>query len=252
MKKKLGFTLAEVLIVLGIIGIVAEYTIPTLMNSFKKQTYTVSLQKFYSNFQNGMKQYMVNQGCTDLICTGLFNGSSNTQAWQDAMSTALNQIFKIGNLYGSSNVALSSFNSVDLNKSGAMPYFYDEDGYNYSFMTVDGFLVAIRDYYPGNCTDFSSYPTARLYQACGYVRVDTNGFKPPNTQGRDFFMFYLGNDGVLYPYHGYDASKVGEAYWRDSAEGMWCGVPGSSEIPGVDSGVGCVARIMENGWNMDY
>lgn len=43
-----GFTLAEVLITLGIIGVVAALTIPTLITNYKKKEYSVRLKRFYS------------------------------------------------------------------------------------------------------------------------------------------------------------------------------------------------------------
>jgi len=46
--KNLGFTLAEVLITLGIIGVVAAMTIPTLLTNIRHRDYTAKLKKFYS------------------------------------------------------------------------------------------------------------------------------------------------------------------------------------------------------------
>ena len=43
-----AFTLAEVLITLGIIGIVAAMTMPTLIQNYKKQEYGAKLKKFNS------------------------------------------------------------------------------------------------------------------------------------------------------------------------------------------------------------
>ena len=43
-----GFTLAEVLITLVIIGVIASMTIPTLMNKTNKQEYVSRLKKAYS------------------------------------------------------------------------------------------------------------------------------------------------------------------------------------------------------------
>lgn len=48
LKKINAFTLAEVLITLGIIGIVCALTIPTLVTKFKRQTAEAKLKKFYS------------------------------------------------------------------------------------------------------------------------------------------------------------------------------------------------------------
>jgi len=41
MNKKMAFTLAEIIIVLGIIAIIAESTIPSLVQNYQKQTYLV-------------------------------------------------------------------------------------------------------------------------------------------------------------------------------------------------------------------
>ena len=46
--KKYGFTLAEVLITLSVIGEVASMTIPTLIQNHKKHIAETRLQKFYS------------------------------------------------------------------------------------------------------------------------------------------------------------------------------------------------------------
>ena len=48
MKKKNAFTLAEVLITLGVIGIVAAMTLPALIQKQQKKEISVSLKKFYS------------------------------------------------------------------------------------------------------------------------------------------------------------------------------------------------------------
>lgn len=45
---KKGFTLAEVLITLGIIGVVAAMTLPTLIQNYKNQVVETRLKKFYS------------------------------------------------------------------------------------------------------------------------------------------------------------------------------------------------------------
>ena len=47
-KDEQAFTLAEVLITLGIIGIVAAMTMPSLIQSYKKQEATARLKKFSS------------------------------------------------------------------------------------------------------------------------------------------------------------------------------------------------------------
>ena len=60
--KKAAFTLAEVLITLGIIGIVAAMTIPTLITSFKKIKIETDLKTSYSILQNMVKLSAVENG----------------------------------------------------------------------------------------------------------------------------------------------------------------------------------------------
>lgn len=50
-----GFTLAEVLITIGVIGVVAAMTIPTLISSYKKKVIETRLSKFYSTMNQALK-----------------------------------------------------------------------------------------------------------------------------------------------------------------------------------------------------
>ena len=45
-----GFTLAEVLVTLGIIGVVSAMTVPTLMQNYQRQSYVTQLHKVYNEF----------------------------------------------------------------------------------------------------------------------------------------------------------------------------------------------------------
>ena len=45
---KRGFTLSEVLITLGIVGVVAVLTVPSVMKNYRNRLYVSQLQKVYS------------------------------------------------------------------------------------------------------------------------------------------------------------------------------------------------------------
>ena len=53
-KKSLAFTLAEVLLTMTIIGVVAAMTIPTLHYQRVKKEYTTKLKNFYSRMDNAI------------------------------------------------------------------------------------------------------------------------------------------------------------------------------------------------------
>lgn len=59
---KFGFTLAEVLITLGIIGIVAALTIPGLITKCKEMQYRVTYKKVYSSLNQAMKYAQEDDG----------------------------------------------------------------------------------------------------------------------------------------------------------------------------------------------
>lgn len=62
--KHFGFTLAEVLITLGIIGIVATLTIPALITNYQKKQTAVKLSKFYSIMNQAILQWENDEGIT--------------------------------------------------------------------------------------------------------------------------------------------------------------------------------------------
>jgi prepilin-type N-terminal cleavage/methylation domain-containing protein len=77
-----GFTLAEVLITLGIIGVVAALVMPPLIQNSRKRAVETRLQKFYSVMQNAVKLSEVEHGdkegwwtsdCGAMKCIDYFN-----------------------------------------------------------------------------------------------------------------------------------------------------------------------------------
>ena len=60
--KKAAFTLAEVLITLGIIGIVAAMTIPTLLTNYRRATVETKLKRFYSTINQALQMSIAEKG----------------------------------------------------------------------------------------------------------------------------------------------------------------------------------------------
>ena len=90
--KKAAFTLAEVLITLGIIGVVAAMTMPTLIANYQKQVATTRLKKFYTTYSqayNQSKNYNYDIDGADILKNGL--NSTQMMDWYD---TYLRPYFK--------------------------------------------------------------------------------------------------------------------------------------------------------------
>lgn len=71
--KNYGFTLAEVLVTLGIIGVVSAMTIPTLMQNHQKKTYVTQLHKVYNELQQAFLQYRNDKNAVSLSEAGLIS-----------------------------------------------------------------------------------------------------------------------------------------------------------------------------------
>lgn len=245
-KKFLGFTLAEILIVVGIIGIIAELTIPVIVNNIQKQTYIAQLQKTYTTFNQALVQIAADAGCTgDLACTGIFDSGATAAT----VGSAIVKYFKVSKDCGltqnlgcmSDNVnanfdGTGAFSSRD---SGTWPY--------YRFITNDGTSIDI--VFDGSCLSCSqnksSGVTGNLTQTCTWVYFDINGpTKGPNYMGRDIFEFWISNGKgpLLYPQGGKDDANSG--WWKSGGGG--CGGNGNK------AGFMCAARIIEEGWQMNY
>ena len=59
---KKGFTLAEVLITIGVIGIVAAMTLPMLLVNHREKEMVTRLKKVYTNISQAMQRAIVENG----------------------------------------------------------------------------------------------------------------------------------------------------------------------------------------------
>ena len=82
---------------LGIVGVVAALTIPTLINYYKKQTYITGLKKFYAEFSQVITMAKSDMNCSNTECMG-FVGDINDQNWVNGMSDFVNKYFKSARL----------------------------------------------------------------------------------------------------------------------------------------------------------
>lgn len=74
--RKIAFTLAEVLVTLGIIGVVAAITMPTLIDNHQKKVAATRLEKFYSMMSQAVYQWV---GDTGFIPGTTYNFPENTK-----------------------------------------------------------------------------------------------------------------------------------------------------------------------------
>ena len=240
-QQHIAFTLAEVLITLGIIGVVAAMTIPTLMNNSQKKQYVVGLKKAYSTWNQALVQMANDAGCPgDLSC---FFDSGDA----DVMGNKMVKYFKTVKICPQAGSVKGCFpDEVASNIDGTGKGAGYDDGV-FRFITTDG--MAVMFFSPVQDCDYHAMgaPGTAPGSVCNSdsLYIDVNGLKLPNTIGRDIFQFWItnGKGPQLYPTGGPD---TGIYFWK----GYSCdyGYNSGTVIDGAD----CAARIMEQGWEMKY
>lgn len=185
-----AFTLAEVLIVLGIIGIVAEMTIPTLVQNFQEKVATAQLKKVYSTLSQAYTMAVQENGTPD---TWGLSAPDNHRPIVDNLKPYLKVIqdcsdgskgcFPTGGMY--------KFFSPSKGNNGV----YDNLAYP-KLKLADGTLLFGSVDSNSNCTNIRG-TTQELQSECGTYFVDINGYKNPNQLGKDVFIFYLTKYGII-------------------------------------------------------
>jgi len=240
-----GFTLAEVLITLGIIGVVAAMTIPTLVASAQKQQYVAQLKKNYSVLSQVLLQISADNDCYgDLACTNLFKSIDNIgleipkyvkvlkmstpSQSADFFASSYKTFEGVAETNGDHSLPIVSFS--EMSGTGA--------GSGYRYLLTDGTAISLNNI--ANCTSAAD-------SICGTIQIDLNGAKAPNMAGRDAFAFAIMGNATLYPAGGH---KFGDDLsWKGTTE-YNCTNP--LQVDGTACAHGCAGRIIDEGWQMNY
>ncbi len=212
-----GFTLAEVLITLGIIGIVAALTMPTLIQKNQDKELISRTKAVYSTIQNAVLKSQSDYGVigdnsllfspnntsiqTAEAFAKYFNGARVCKSKTDKGCSTYYYKVKYGSL------RLSSDNSGAADEMGAWPKILLNNGailailqYNnpdcYAAQTVN-----VTDEYgrPLKNPDGTNQTKIWNNRRCAMIRFDVNGIKNPNQLGRDVYSVAVMKDGKVKP-----------------------------------------------------
>lgn len=181
-----GFTLAEVLITLGIIGVVAAMTLPTVINKINNKQNITAMKKAYSELSQIQQTLDYEYGGSFPIACNNFDDDCLRNLFVEKMkvikkckSSAPNECQAKSYYADGSELK----NTTNINQG--WPMLVTESGYSVKFR----FHIA-------NCDSFSpNFKNAdgslRELKTCGWMQVDTNGKKKPNTAGKDIFFIHI-------------------------------------------------------------
>lgn len=177
--EKSGFTLAEVLITLAIIGVVASLTIPSVVQNYKKTQTVTQLKKAYSALANTTNLAIAEHGPIIGWDVGDYSGSGSV----DFTDKYLIPYLKVSKNCKDSTTGLCKFEYNALNKAYSSTF-----GASLArFYLNDGTFIAV-----------SYHNSSEPYPCNNYIDIyiDINGQKKPNTYGKDLFRF---NYWICYP-----------------------------------------------------
>ncbi len=187
-----GFTLAEVLITLGIIGVVAAMTMPTLIAKHQKQETISRLQKAYSIFNQAMKRSELDNGEYDIWPKG------KDIVVENYFNTYFKPYYKGVKLCenakdcGYTRAGENSNPWKNINGTPIAWGLKTEDS-RFLFQIADGTVI----FMPRYTRDADGNPS---YYSSGNVYIDLNGGGNPNVLGKDVFLFKLASKKGLIPY----------------------------------------------------
>lgn len=214
---------------MGIIGVVAALTIPTLIANYQKQVLVTQLQKTVTTFQNGIRMINASEEVDNI-----FNSSfGSTGSGYSEYEVYPNEIAKFLGWE-------TSLNDYELDIEGekfSLPYSL-KSGARFAFN--------------GECLDGGGTPLAfsngyKLGDDCVLsFQFDVNGPKHPNKFGKDIFQFNFYPDGRV---NSYMVDAVLPSGGGTSDLKLLCNGKSDETEDWLSL---CGYYIMQNGWKMDY
>lgn len=190
MGNKSAFTLAETLIVLGIIGVVAAITIPTLMSRYREKVMINKLVETYSILSQAYKSAInEHEDPSGWIEMNAAEGMYDENAHKNFANTIKPYLKLANDCVGDDNYAKNHCTPVDMTNYAYAPH-------RVWIKLLNGTSVAFRIWSP-KC-DFSLFPGGSVNRnnTCGSITVFLESNKK-TVHGLNSFNFYATTEGVI-------------------------------------------------------
>ena len=232
---KKGFTLAEILITLSIVGVVAVLSIPSVMKNYKNRMYTAQLQKVYSQIAGAAEAIMSDEQVDDFKETkaSAANSKDTDNEYIAGPAYFLNNYFKTIKQDCASSSPDSDSNACVSKNAG---YYKTITGSSVSETTPDYCVQTVNG--AAICSSYNSS------NQCLSILVDVNGLESPNIAGRDIFSMDIHSSGSISDYY----SGCGESSYVCASSS--CTKGSTSNL--YNAACGCLTSVIESGWKMEY
>jgi len=236
--KKYAFTLAEVLITLAIIGVIAAITIPSIVANHQKRTLETQFAKAYRTISQA-----VNLAIAE-------HGDISTWDWGEGLTEA--QKTAIVEKYLLPYLNVMKFCPASTPQGCAPDEMYKLlSGANWTNLNTRKHPKALLA--DGSIIEFN-FGNACITNAgwCLATQIDINGAKKPNAVGRDVFQFnFYSQTGEFFPsgiYRDDTYDKDTNTYVRRTAEELRDECNSEVKVGGWS----CAARIVADSFKINY
>ena len=179
MNKKDGFTLAEVLITLSILGVVAAVSVPNLIQHHQKMIVENQLKKTYSLVQNSIDMQKV-----------------ITVDWSQQLTSGVTPLKEAYNNCIIGNLKIKNYRNTYVTKLNKYADYKLINGRG-SHPSLNGTYYYIYELNNGAILYITKYPLNSGGWTLPFMYIDVNGLKGPNILGRDLFYFEVNGSGSL-------------------------------------------------------
>ena len=199
-KVKAAFTLAEVLITLGIIGVVAAMTIPTLISNYQKKITVTKLKQTYSILSQALKMAQAEHGDPNTWSIAGVKGSSaldegkREEIVTNFMATYIHPYIKVVKDYGYKSYPEHGYDGPNFPDGGLVSSEQNTKGD--AFVLQNGVWVMGLISTTGCLRPDPDNPDVCLERNFDNVLfvTDVNGADtPPNAFGKDLFYIFFDN-----------------------------------------------------------
>jgi prepilin-type N-terminal cleavage/methylation domain-containing protein len=238
--KNEGFTLVEILIVIGVIGVVAVLTIPNLLNKYQEKQTVEKLSSTYAKLIEVFQLMIEENGTIDT-----YGDTSETRGTKiKALLPKYMNGLRACNKYADC-VSTDTGDYIYRNGQTGHLSSYESSSKYKAFQTLSGITFIIGNgssCYQNkelNVTIEGGINYGTYYGACGNIYVDLNGKKRPNTSDKDLFLFKIVTDGIV------PAGSKKEGVWTETFQEQ-CLITSKTRNLGR-----CTAWVLKNK-NMEY
>lgn len=226
-RSSVAFTLAEVLITLAIIGVVAVLVIPAFLNNKNDAELKNMWKKQYAVYSQAITQAMQDNGGNMASVCDNYSHNNCAQTFKQYLRVIKDCQRYVGN--GGADCMATNITCLNGASNPAIPISIASSG----AVLADGSSFYLFAYW-------NNTPCTKTSGECAIIYVDVNGYKSPNMFGRDIFGINIFYDSI---------APMGSSNDTDGHNEL-CTLPGTKTKYNTNytdwrnNGLGCSAKYL--------